>query len=132
MRAYSPYFGLALGVLVALPCAFVAAAAAGAGHGTYLPARLFFPITMLSTSLCGPITAPFIAVALLQFPIYGLALGYCHRASRLRRGLAALSAVHFIAVTLSLVIPNTNFPNRVGRANNDSSGNGMEPVVLAV
>lgn len=128
VRAYSPYLGLALGILVALPCAFIAAAAGGAGHGTYLPARLFFPFTMLSTLICGPVTAPFIAVALLQFPFHGVVLGFCHRASRLRHGLLSVVAVHLVAVTLSLVLPSTSFPNRVGRANNDTSADGAGPL----
>ena len=121
MKAYSPYLGFALGALVALPCAFLAVTAAGAGHGSYLPARLLFPFTMLSTLLYGPFTTPFILAALIQFPLYGLVLGCCHRASRLAHGLLALCATHLVAVTVVLAVPNTDFPNRSGRANNVTS-----------
>jgi hypothetical protein len=46
---------------------------AGAGHGTYLPAKLLFPYSMLLPSLRGnAITGPLIAVATIQFPAYFL------------------------------------------------------------
>ncbi len=76
---------------------------------------------MLSTLLSLPISAPFILVALLQFPAYGFVLGYCHKMACFKRGLLALTAAHVIAVMLSLIFPNSNFPNRFGFANKRSA-----------
>ena len=49
---------------------------AGAGHGHYLIAKLLFPYSMLLTHLTSDtITQPLIALALIQFPLYGLVAG---------------------------------------------------------
>lgn len=49
MKRFSSYFGLAGGVVVTIPLAIIAVLAGGAGHGSYLPMRVFFPFTMFST-----------------------------------------------------------------------------------
>ena len=54
---------------------FVAVVAAGGGHGTYIPATVFFPYAMGIADLHEQIGVIPILMALLQFPIYGLALG---------------------------------------------------------
>ena len=65
--------GVLVGVAVT-PLAIAASiASAGAGHGTYLAAKLLFPYTMLLSRLNGDtITHPFLGIAFVQFPVYGL------------------------------------------------------------
>ncbi len=63
--------GAGLGVILA----FLATISAGAGHGTYTPAKLFFPYTMLLTLVDGRISNRLIALALIQFPVYGFLIG---------------------------------------------------------
>jgi hypothetical protein len=66
-----------LGACILTPFAVISALVeAGAGHGSYFVAKLFFPYTMLSTHLFEIITTPFILLALVQFPFYGLLLAY--------------------------------------------------------
>ena len=60
------------GAVLTAPVMFLAVASAGAGHGHYSFARLFFPIPLLLTLATGDrITDPVVA----QFPLYGLLLG---------------------------------------------------------
>jgi hypothetical protein len=44
----------------------------GAGHGTYAPGILLFPTGLVSFSITGQLETPFIILAIIQFPIYGL------------------------------------------------------------
>lgn len=52
---------------------------AGGGHGDYLITKLLFPWTMLPAVFLGSMTVPFITLAIIQYPAYGLILGLCTR-----------------------------------------------------
>jgi hypothetical protein len=93
---------LAAGIVVGGVSLVIATAAAGGGHGSYGPASLLFPYTMLSTRLFESITLPFIGVALAQFPAYGAAVGWAARRSRPWKALGIVAAVHS-AVALAAV-----------------------------
>lgn len=99
--------------MVGLLLAFVSVLAAGAGHGTYLPARILFPFTMFSTILCGSITTPFIAIGLVQFPLYGFLLGVFYRLNHFRACLVGVTVTHLLAVALNLIVRSGHFPNFV-------------------
>jgi hypothetical protein len=101
--------GAGLGILATLPAALLALASAGGGHGHYELARALFPFSMLLTPLAGDtITAPLIVLALVQFPLYGAAIGFA--AANGRAGLVALIllVLHGVAAALcfSGMIPN--------------------------
>jgi len=69
--------GLAIGIAVTFPAIILAWASAGAGHGDYLYARLFFPYTMLLTlAQDNTISLPLIVLGLIQFPSYGTIIGF--------------------------------------------------------
>lgn len=79
---------------------------AGGGHGTYVPAALCFPWTMLSTLANHEITEPFLYLALVQFPLYGILAGAARSATR-RPKLAAvviagLATAHLLAAIFAL------------------------------
>jgi hypothetical protein len=96
--------------LVATPiCLFLAAVSTGAGHGTYLWAKILFPYTMLSTLILESITTPFILLAIIQFPLYGIALGIAGKRHRLSHMIIALLVVHFGAVVFFILFPNRYF-----------------------
>jgi hypothetical protein len=85
--------------LVVTPiCLFLAVISAGAGHGGYLAAKILFPVTMLSTFLFHSITAPFILLAVVQFPVYGVILGVAGTQRRLLTTALVLLAIHAVAV----------------------------------
>lgn len=82
---------------------------AGAGHGTYFPAKILFPFTMLSTVVSGSITMPFILLAIAQFPLYGVAFGLANIKDKLLRLVVGLLSLHAIVVALCFLLTKENF-----------------------
>ena len=82
---------------------------AGAGHGNYRLAMMLFPYTLLSTAVFDSITPPFIILAIVQFPLYGLALGYANKKKRLIPMAILLCVGHGIAASASLLMLNNSF-----------------------
>ena len=99
--------------LVSTPAALILAVVeAGAGHGSYFFARLFFPYTMLSTHAFGSITVPFMVLACLQTPLYGVLLAFAVNRNRktpewtaLEWTALAIFAAHGVAVILCFAFP---------------------------
>lgn len=79
---------------------------AGGGHGSYVPAALCFPWTMLSTLKNSEITEPFAYLALVQFPLYGVLIGAArsvtHRPRLATIVIAIVATAHLLAVTFAL------------------------------
>ena len=88
---------------------FAAAASAGAGHGSYLLAKILFPFTMLSTLVFGSIIVPAIAVAIIQFPFYGFILGRATLKGSLLVRSVALLVIHILAVAACFILIGDNF-----------------------
>ncbi len=62
---------VAAGVAFTPVALYLAVQSAGSGHGAYTAARWLFPHTILLTTATGAgITAPLVAVAVVQFPAY--------------------------------------------------------------
>lgn len=81
---------------------FVVFLYAGVGHGTFLPALALLPCLWLL-----PVVGPVIwALTFVQFPLYGLLLGYCAAKSRtaLLVALGLLAVLHGIAVVLFFIL----------------------------
>jgi hypothetical protein len=96
--------------LVATPLFLLAAiASAGAGHGSYLLAKILFPFTMLSTLVFGSIVVPAIALAVLQFPFYGFILGRANVKGGLQTRAAVLLFAHILAVAACFILIGGNF-----------------------
>lgn len=96
--------GLCFGVLAAL----VAAGAAGGGHGTYVPAAILFPFTMSISALVGKIPTVLVALALAQYPIYGVLVALAKRSTRVWAGLVCVHGVS-AAAALFLVTQSASF-----------------------
>lgn len=95
---------LGLSVLLGATSVVVAVMFASGGHGTYLPAKLLFPFTMLLTLFGGPIGVGGIAAAVLQFPLYGAAVAAGAGTGQARRVAAVVAGVHAVVVALALVL----------------------------
>ncbi len=96
--------------LAATPvCLFLGIASGGAGHGDYVLARILFPFTMLAALLPGSITAPLVALAVAQFPLYGIVLGVANVRGKLERAALVLLAAHVLVVVACFVVPGENF-----------------------
>ncbi len=83
----------------------------GAGHGDYAFARALFPLPMLVTLLTNDtISFPSIALALVQFPIYGGVVGHgLTGAYNTRfRAIVIIAVLHaiFAAMCFAGLLPN--------------------------
>ena len=88
---------------------WLAAYFAGAGHGTYAPAKILFPFTMLFAIYHHSISTAWFMVAFIQFSVYGFLLGGFYHSLRFRLFALGLVAVHFIAVALCFARPAAAF-----------------------
>ncbi len=88
---------------------FAAAVTTGGGHGSYVLAKILFPFTMLSTVFFGSIVAPFIAIAILQFPIYGLLLGRANVKGEITRWGTGLLVIHLLVVLACFLLVGKSF-----------------------
>ena len=82
---------------------------AGAGHGDYRLAMILFPYTLLSAAIFVSITTPFIILAIMQFPLYGIALGHANEKGRISLMSILLCVVHGVAATAMFLVANENF-----------------------
>jgi len=87
----------------------LAVTSAGAGHGNYLWAKIFFPFTMLSTAVFQSITSSFLVVAVIQFPIYGFLIGLYARQRKALMASGAILIVHLVALGLAFYLTSRNF-----------------------
>lgn len=99
--------GAGLGFVISCPAFIAALLSMGGGHGHYSAARIFFPGPMLLTLIEGQIGAICLVFALLQFPLYGLTLGWCFVRENYLPA-AVLLALHVVATLacFSGAIPN--------------------------
>jgi hypothetical protein len=81
----------------------------GAGHGDYFWAKILFPYTMLSTLAFRSITTPFILLAILQFRLYGVALGWANQRHKIVLAGASISALHIVAAIVALLLCSDSF-----------------------
>src|SRR5438874_193743 len=89
-------------------CLLIGIASGGAGHGNYILAKLLFPFTMFSTIFFGSITEPFITLALIQYPAYGVISGFANRKNRLLLASAIVFTIHGVMAVVCLVVPDQN------------------------
>jgi hypothetical protein len=101
--------GMAVGAVTGAACLYITVIASGAGHGTYFPAKALFPFTMLSVVFSHSITPPFIVVAFLQFPLYGLVLGAFFSSPRFRRAATSLSLLHVAVAVVVFIFSDASF-----------------------
>jgi hypothetical protein len=88
----------------------VSGIAAGGGHGSYLPASLLFPFSMLLAGTTRSISARAIALALAQYPLYGWVLSRARSQGSLRYGRFFLVMLHCVAAYASVAaMPDDSF-----------------------
>lgn len=109
MNAKAHMVGFVIGLLATPIALLLAMLSTGAGHGNYLWAILLFPLTMLSTAALGSITAPFVLLAVIQYPIYGWIVGNALRPEKSRLGMWLVLTIHLVSLALFFLIPNPGF-----------------------
>ena len=96
--------------LVVTPIALLlGVASGGAGHGNYFAAMLLFPYTMLSAAAFDSIYLPFVLLAVVQFPAYGIVFGRANETGRIVRVAVILVAAHAVAVVAVLLFASEKF-----------------------
>jgi hypothetical protein len=102
--------GVLGGIVLGAVALVIAWAYAGAGHGTYIPAKVLFPYTMyLAVAVVGRITVPLLLLALLEFPAYGLAAGLAARRGRVGTVLVSILVLHVVMTAVCLHVKNADF-----------------------
>jgi hypothetical protein len=96
-RSIAILAGASTGFVAELLAVLAAIASGGAGHGSYVAARMLFPFSFLLTLVEGGIGPIGTGLGLLQYPLYGALLGRAMASGRFRIPIALL-ALHLIAV----------------------------------
>ncbi len=90
--------------LVATPiCLFLGIISGGVGHGNYIIAKILFPFMILSTICFEKITTPFIVLAVLQIPFYGVILGLAKSQKIPYFFIILLVTIHILAVIFCFI-----------------------------
>lgn len=95
--------------LLTIPLLFVAILFMGGGHGTYIPAMALFPFGLISTILFDRITMPFVVLAIIQYPLYGLIIDKARQANKSKIVWPILIAVHIILALLLIRMTGENW-----------------------
>ncbi|MGH9364584.1 MAG: hypothetical protein ACRD1B_04880 [Thermoanaerobaculia bacterium] len=99
---------LLVGVVVESLLLFVAVKAAGGGHGTYLPAILFFPYAMAIAVPVGSIAIPLVMLASVQFPAYGAVIGATWRSRKRSTVWLTVAVGHLAAAAIAGILAKTD------------------------
>ena len=100
---------IASSLFAELAALLVAVTLAGAGHGTYHAAKCLFPYTMISTCFLDYITLPFIVLACVQFPIYGVVLSVANTRGKFGPVARGVAIVHIAATALAFAFSGSAF-----------------------
>jgi hypothetical protein len=82
----------------------------GGRGGTYVPAMMLFPFTMLSALLFHSITVPFILLAIVQFPAYGIIAGFANSRGKVVPVALAVLAIH--STTAAVLVYAAHHPSQ--------------------
>ena len=92
-----------VGVVLGLILGLVSLLAMAGGHGTYVPAALFFPAPLLLSIAVNAISKPALFVAAAQWPLYGAVVGLSARRRHTRVAIICLTVVHALLTVACFV-----------------------------
>ena len=96
--------------LIAAPiCLFIGMLSAGGGHSSYLLAKFLFPYTMVSIVFFKSITIPFIVLAIIEIPFYGLVLGVANAKNKFLPFAVVILLAHILAVAACFLFIDKSF-----------------------
>jgi hypothetical protein len=96
-------------VLITPVLLFLVVLAAGGGHGSYFPAKILFPWTMMSTAATKSLARPFIVLGIAQYPLYGIILDSARAAGLFKPASMTLASAHVAALMLAFAISSPSF-----------------------
>ena len=109
MKRSKQWFPVIVGLIATPLTLLLALSSAGAGHGDYFWAKIFYPYTMLSAIALKSITIPFMVVAVFELPAYGAVLGTSWSRGNLKLYSIGLLFLHTSAVITCFAIRSENF-----------------------
>jgi hypothetical protein len=96
-------FPVIVGIILGVILGFVSLLATAGGHGTYVPAALFFPGPLLLSIALNTISTSALLVAAAQWPLYGAVVGVAARRGYLREAIICLTVIH-AALTMACFV----------------------------
>ena len=93
-RAKRLLIPVSVGVVLSVILGLVSLLTMAGGHGTYVPAALFFPAPLLLSIAVNAISKPALFVAAAQWPLYGAVVGLSARRGHTRVAIICLTVVH--------------------------------------
>jgi hypothetical protein len=109
MKSSKQWLPVIVGLIATPLTLLLALSSAGAGHGDYFWAKVFYPYTILSAIALKSITIPFMVVAVLELPAYGVLLGTGWSRGKLKLYSMGLFFLHISAVIICFAIRSENF-----------------------
>lgn len=86
----------------------LAAYLAGGGHGSYETAIILFPWGLISIVFFSSIKLPFIILAIIQYPVYGLIIDKTLGTHNIKRAAMSIASIHLIFIMLILIFKGSN------------------------
>ena len=77
--------------------------AMGGGHGTFLPAKLIYPYSMIITLMNNQIGILSIIIAIIQIPLYSIAI------NKKSKWTFLILGIHIVSTIISMNIPTETF-----------------------
>jgi hypothetical protein len=99
MKAWAPF---AVSLVATPILLLLGLASADVGHGGYTVAKLLFPYTLYAGEQFGSIPMPWTLFAVVQFPMYGIALTWAWVSGAFSKALLWIALVHCGIAALAL------------------------------
>lgn len=88
---------------------FIAVFLAGGGHGWYEPAIMLFPFGLISILFSRSIELPFIILAILQYPVYGLLIDSIGTRKSIKWTVISIALIHILLAGVILTLRGKNW-----------------------
>lgn len=88
---------------------FIVVFLAGGGHGWYEPAIVLFPFGLISILFFRSIELPFIILAILQYPIYGLLIDTIGIRKSIKWTVISIALIHIVQAGVILTLRGENW-----------------------
>lgn len=88
---------------------FIAVFLAGGGHGWYEPAIVLFPFGLISILFSRSIELPFVILAILQYPIYGLIIDSIGNRKSIKWTIISIILIHMVLAGVILTLRGENW-----------------------
>jgi len=109
MRAERLIIPVIVGIVLGVFLGSVSFLATAGGHGTYVPAALFFPAPLLLAIALSAISKPALFLAAAQWPFYGVTVGLARGRGHRRVAIIWLAALHALLIVACFVLDRGQF-----------------------